>query len=72
MAIANEVVDPGAIERGIDGEPAMEEDHDRGLFRSGPVRLEEPVGSGPEPDLVPADARMGRLGFLAARPARAG
>ena len=68
MAVADQVVDPGPVEPGIDGEPAVEEDHDRGRIRPGPVRLEEPVRPGPLADLVAPDAAMRRLGLVAMRP----
>ncbi len=68
MAVADQVVDPGAVEPRIDGEPAVEEHHHRRLIRPGPVGLEEPVGPGPLADLVAPDAAMRRLGLVATRP----
>ena len=62
LAVPDQVIDPGAVEPGIDREPAVEEDHHRGLLRPGPVRLEEPVRAGPLADLEPTDPRCGGSG----------
>ena len=44
LSIADQMVDPGAVEPRIDGEPAVEENDDRCAFVGlGIVRLEDPV-----------------------------
>ena len=43
-AAASEMIDPGAVDAGIRGEPAVKKDDDRSFFRSRLGRLEEPIG----------------------------
>ena len=52
------MIDPGSIEGGIDGEPAVEEHHHRGAFRFRIGRLEQPVRAGPLPELETVNLAM--------------
>ena len=73
-AVANEVIDPGPIKPGIDGEPAMEKHH-HGRFPLGLglFGLKDKVRSGPLADLEPLDPVMAgvRLGLASTETGRA-
>ncbi len=54
-----QVFDPGAVNRRVDGEPAVVEDHHRRRLGRGVGGLEKPVRAGPFPHLGPLDRLVG-------------
>ena len=66
------MIDPGSIERRIDGEPAVQEDHHRGTLGSGVGRLEQPVRAGALAELESDDLAMRIFGIVFGRSLAAG